>query len=84
MDLPHIHANNVPILIGRCVHDVLDQRSPPDGTEASDGLLTHFGWSIAGPCPESLLKQQRYMPSTVGHISRHQFDKLLSEAVQRF
>ena len=76
--LSPIDANNVTVLIGRdvlCVHDQLDQRFPPDGIEAPDALLTHFGWSIAGPVPESLLKQQRYVPNTVGYISRHQSDK---------
>ena len=85
--LSPIDANNVTVLIGRdvlCVHDQLDQRFPPDGIEAPDALLTHFGWSIAGPVPESLLKQQRYVPNTVGYISRHQSDKMLNEAVQRF
>lgn len=36
-------------------------------------LLTHFGWSIAGPVSECLLEQQRYLPSTVGHILRVAF-----------
>jgi hypothetical protein len=68
VDLPHIDTNNVTILIGRDVmrvHDVLEHRSPPDGTEAPDGILTHFGWSIAGPVPESLLKRQTYRPMSV-------------------
>ncbi|XP_046632214.1 uncharacterized protein LOC124311889 [Daphnia pulicaria] len=87
VDLPHIDTNNVTILIGRDVmrvHDVLEHRSPPDGTEAPDGILTHFGWSIAGPVPESLLKRQTYRPISVMHISRQQSDEFLNEAVQRF
>ncbi len=66
------------------VHDVLEHRSPPDGTEAPDGILNHFGWSIEGPVPESLLKRQTYRPISVMHISRQQSDEFLNEAVQRF
>lgn len=87
VDLQHIDANNVTILIGRDVmrvHNVLEQRSPPDGIDAPYGILTHFGWSIAGAVPESLLKRQNYRRSSVGHISRQQSDELLSDAVQRF
>ena len=61
MDLPSIDVSDITILIGRDVmrvHDVLAHRSPPDGIEAPDGILTYFGWSIAGPVPESMLKQQ--------------------------
>jgi hypothetical protein len=61
VDLPSIDASDVTILIGRDfmrVHDVLAHRSPPDGIEAPDGILTYFGCSIAGPVPESMLKQQ--------------------------
>lgn len=58
LDLPAIDTSQVSILIGRDVrdaHDILKYAKPPEGCDAPEANLTHFGWCVVGPVPGRLL-----------------------------
>ena len=77
----------VTILIGRDIrdiHDILDYRKPPSGSDAPEAILTHFGWCIVGPVSDSLL-----LPATDNSIVCHQISSFptneqLNASLERF
>ena len=48
----------VTVLIGRDVrdvHDILDYRKPPAGSDAPEAILFYFGWCVVGPVSDFVL-----------------------------
>lgn len=75
------------VLIGRDVlriHDPLGFRFPPDGVEAPDAILTHFGWSLASPVPSFMLHDQASSSNRVMHIHKKSSHQQLNDLVAQF